>query len=78
VEKLLKHLEGTHSITSGLAKMAFYTDIKHGLQSSLQLFNKPLEENGIVLVVSLGIPTIECPGMLPEEKVCLTAWLRHG
>ena len=31
--------------------------------------NKPFQENEVVLVISLGIPTIDCPGMLPEEKV---------
>ena len=80
VDKILMNLEGTHWITSILAKMSFSTkdtDIQHELQSSLQAFNKPLEENGVVLVISLGIPTIECPGMLPEEKVGLSAKNPH-
>ena len=74
------NLEGTHWITSVLAKMSFSTkdtDIQRELQSSLLAFNKPLEENGVVLVISLGIPTIECPGMLPEEKVGLSAKNPH-
>ena len=48
-------------------------DIQNDLQTVFQAFNKQLQENESVLVISLGISTIECPGMLQEEKVCILA-----
>ena len=74
LEKLLKNLEGTHFVTSTLAKMSFSTqdtDVENELHNTLQAFDKSIQENEIVLVISLGVPTIECPGMLQEEKVCM-------
>ncbi|XP_028410994.1 GTPase-activating protein and VPS9 domain-containing protein 1-like isoform X2 [Dendronephthya gigantea] len=72
LEKLLSHLEGIHSVTSNLAKMSFSTettDIRNNLHKALQAFNKPINEDDIVLIISLGVTIIECPGMLSEEKV---------
>ena len=45
------------------------TDVQNELQKCLQMFNNPLKENAVVYVISLGLTTIDCPGMLPEEKV---------
>lgn len=70
---ILRELEGTHSVTAKIAKMSFSTediDIQKEVQDALQAFDVPLRENEVVLVISLGVPTIDCPGMLPEEKVC--------
>ncbi|CAB4022066.1 Hypothetical predicted protein [Paramuricea clavata] len=72
LDKLLNNLEGTHLVTSSLAKMSFSTqdtDVQNELHNTLQAFDKSIQENEIVLVISLGVPTIECPGMLQEEKV---------
>ena len=59
-------------MTSNLAKMSFSTqtvDVQNELHSALQAFNRPIEEDEVVLVISLGVSTIECPGMLSEERV---------
>ena len=61
-------------VTSGLANMSISKQergLPDILQDAFQAFNKPFEEKEVVLVISLGVSMIDCPGMLPEEKVCL-------
>ena len=73
LKRILSHLEGIDSdVTAEMNKMSISVEssgLQHELQDILQTFNKPFNENEEVLVISLGLPFEDCPGMLPEEKV---------
>ena len=72
LDKLLSNIEDVPLVASCLANMSVsMTNVQDELQSMFQAFNKQLQENENVLVISLGISTIECPGMVQEEKVCI-------
>ena len=72
LDKLLSNIEDVPLVASCLANMSVsMTNVQDELQSKFQAFNKELQENENVLVISLGISTIECPGMVQEEKVCI-------
>ena len=78
LEVILSYLEGVDAnVTASLKRLSLSTksvdDINNGVHDILQAFNEPFEENEEVLVISLGMTTVDCPGMLPEEKVNLVA-----
>ena len=74
LKTVLSYVEGICSdITVSMANLNDSeqdADVHDELQTILHAFNKPFGENEEVLVISLGVPTVDCPGLLSEEKVC--------
>ncbi|XP_046845275.1 GTPase-activating protein and VPS9 domain-containing protein 1-like [Xenia sp. Carnegie-2017] len=72
LDHALSHVEDVPSVAEDLANMSISTqnfDIRHELQTAFSAFCATLNEEEIVVVISLGVNIIDCPGLLPEEKV---------
>lgn len=72
LDHALSHVEDVPSVAEDLANMSISKqnfDIRHELQTAFSAFCAALNEEEIVVVISLGVNIIDCPGLLPEEKV---------
>ena len=74
LRNILSHLDGIdETVIKKLNNLSLSPpspeDLHDELQVVLQSFNEPVKEDEAVMVVSMGVDAVDCPGMIPEEKV---------
>ena len=74
LHSILSHLDGIdETVIMSLNNLSLSTqsaeDLHNELQVILQSFNEPVKEGEAVMVVSMGVDAVDCPGMIAEEKV---------